>query len=213
MPDIHPREPFATNHRLDQQITFLAELDKLKDVLRRSMVAGKRRENSAEHSWHLAMMALVLMEHGPSSDLNQLHVLKMLLVHDIVEIDAGDTFYYDTAAQATKAERELAAADRIFSLLPLDQAGELRRLWDEFEGGATPEARLAQAFDRLQAVLQNLHTGGAGWRQNGVTKAQVLARNQKLGETLPEIWAAIMRQLDLAEQRGFFGPEIKEQVT
>jgi len=105
---------------------------------------------------------------------------------------------------ATKAERESAAAERIFSLLPPNQAGELRRIWDEFEAEVTPEARLAQGLDRLQAVLQNLRTDGASWRQHGVTKAQVLALNQKIGETMPEIWAALLRQFDLAEERGFF---------
>jgi putative hydrolase of HD superfamily len=203
MPDLYPIEPFATDLRLNQQIAFLAELDKLKDVLRRSLVAGSgRQENSAEHSWHLAMMALVLMEHVRSTDIDQLRVLKMLLVHDIVEIDAGDTFAYDVGGYTTKAERESVAAERIFSLLPPNQAGELRRIWDEFEAEVTPEARLAQGLDRLQAVLQNLRTGGASWRQHGVTKAQVLALNQKIGETMPEIWTALLRQFDLAEKRG-----------
>jgi putative hydrolase of HD superfamily len=150
-------------------------------------------------------MALVLMEHvRPDTEINELHVLKMLLVHDIIEIDAGDTFCYDASANATKAQRETAAADRIFSLLPPDQAGALRRLWDEFEAGTTPEAKLAQGLDRLQPILQNLHTGGASWRRHHVTKAQVLQRNNKIGETMPEIWAHLVRQLDQAAAQGFF---------
>jgi putative hydrolase of HD superfamily len=201
--DVDSKELFSSNFRLNQQILFLAELDKLKDVLRQSLVAGSRRqENSAEHSWHLVMRALVLMEHVKLPDLDRLRILKMLLVHDVVGIDAGDTFYYDVAGNATKSQRELAAAERIFSLLPSDQAGDLRRLWDEFEAEATPEARVAQAFDRLQAVLQNLHSGGAGWRRNGVAKAQVLERNQKIGAVMPEIWAMLTGQFELAAERG-----------
>jgi len=205
MPDVSPGAPFSTDLRLSQQMAFLAELDKLKEVLRRSRVAGSlRQENSAEHSWHLAMMSLVLLEHVSFAGLDRFRVVKMLLVHDIVEIDAGDTFAYDTAGYASKAEREIAAADRIFPLLPADQAGELRSLWDEFEAGATPEARVAQGLDRMQSVLQNLNTNGASWRQHGITKAQVLALNQKIGDTMPEIWAALLTQFDLAEKRGLF---------
>jgi putative hydrolase of HD superfamily len=150
------------------------------------------------------MMALVLMEHTSTASMDQLRVLKMLLVHDIVEIDSGDTFCYDVVGAATKAERELSAAERIFSLLPSDQCREVRALWDEFEAGITPEAQLAQGLDRLQPILQNLRTGGASWRQHGVTKAQVLAYNQKIGKALPEIWAAVKCQLDEAEANNFF---------
>lgn len=204
MPDLFSFEAFSTDPRLNQQIAFLAELDKLKEVLRRSLVAGsRRRENSAEHSWHLSLMALVLMEHARPADIDQVRVLKMLLVHDIVEIDAGDTFAYDVGGYATKVERESVAATRIFALLPPDQAGEIRRLWDEFEAEVTPEARVAQGLDRLQAVLQNLRTEGTSWRQHGVTKAQVLALNQKIGHTLPGIWTALQRQLDWAEKQGY----------
>jgi putative hydrolase of HD superfamily len=188
---------FPSDSRLGRQLVFVAELDRLKDVLRRSLVTGsERRENSAEHSWHLAMMALVLIEHASVPELDQVRVIKMLLVHDVVEIDAGDTFCYDTAGYATKAERELAAAARIFSLLPEDQAAEVRALWDEFEAGVTAESRLAQAIDRLQPVLQNLRTGGASWRTHGVTHAQVLERNRQIGEMLPEVWAGVQRALD-----------------
>jgi len=198
---------FAPHSRLSQQIAFLAEIDKLKDILRRSLVAGTgRRENSAEHSWHLALMTLVLMEHASVPDINQVRVLKMLLVHDVVEIDAGDTFCYDLAGNVTKAEREIAAATRIFALLPADQAAEVRELWDEFESGVTPEARLAQAFDRLQPVLQNLRTEGHSWRKHGVNKDQVLAHNCKIGEMLPEIWATVAQQIELADQQGLFEP-------
>ncbi len=146
---------------IGQQLHFLAELDKLKLVLRQSLIATElRRENSAEHSWHLALLAIILAEHAPSTGLDQLRVLKMILIYDIVEIDAGDTFYYDTSGYDTKAEREKAAADRIFALLLPGQTAEMRALWEEFEAETTPESRWAQALDRLQAVLQNLHTSG-----------------------------------------------------
>jgi len=194
------------DQRLDQQFGFLAELDKLKDVLRQSLVAATHRnENSAEHSWHIAMMALVLSEHLPSSPpINLLRVLKMVLIHDIIEIDAGDSFLYDATANATKVARETAAAERIFSLLPSDQTAEFRQLWDEFEAGVTAEAKWAQGLDRLQAVLQNIHTGGASWRRHHIAKSQILERNRKIGETMPEIWAAIVNRLDQIEAQGIF---------
>ena len=194
----------ATDFPLSGQLAFLAELDKLKDVLRRSIVTGSRRqENSAEHSWHLAMMALVLMDPVAIPNLDRFQTVKML-VHDIVEIDAGDTFCYDVAGNASKAEREIAAATRIFSLLPPNQAGEFRALWDEFEAGVTVESKFAQGLDRLQPILQNLRTRGSSWRTHGVTKEQVLERNQKIGETMPEIWKALVHEFELAEQQGFF---------
>ena len=130
----------------------------------------------------------------------------MVLIHDIVEIDAGDTFVYDTAGNESKAQREQAAARRLFGLLPSDQALEFHRLWEEFEAGATPEARLTQALDRLQAVLQNLETNGASWRRNGITKAQVIAFNQKIGESLPTVWQEILGRLENAEAQGYFSP-------
>jgi putative hydrolases of HD superfamily len=161
--------------RLARQLTFVAEIDKLKDVLRRNFVSGSRRnENSAEHSWHLALMALVLLEHFTEPGIDSFQILKLVLVHDIVEIAAGDTVGYDAAGHVTKADREKKAADRIFNLLPSDQSLQFRQLWDEFEAGRTKEAQLAQGLDRAQAVLQSLHTGGVGWRQHKVTKAQIL---------------------------------------
>ena len=123
-------------------------------------------------------MALVLLEHCAEPGMDRLQILKLVLVHDIVEIDAGDTFGYDAAGHVTKADREKKAADRIFNLLPSDQALQFRQLWDEFEAGRTKEARLAQGLDRAQAVLQSLHTDGVGWRQHKVTKAQILEYQQ-----------------------------------
>ena len=137
------------NDRLARQIAFLVEADKLKSILRRTpLVDGSRLENSAEHSWHLVLTAVLMREHVPFAfDLP--HVLEMLTIHDLVEIDAGDTFAYDVAGQVTKAAREEAAADRLFGLLPAGQSERMHALWDEFEAAATPEARVAHAMDRL----------------------------------------------------------------
>jgi putative hydrolase of HD superfamily len=163
--------------RLDQQLRFVTEINALKGVLRQTMLAGLgRRENSAEHSWHLAVMALVLAEHAPAGT-NISRVIGMLLVHDLVEIDAGDLFVYaDDAQQRRQEEAEQAAADRIFALLPPDQAGRLRQLWDEFEERQSPEARFARGLDRLQPMLQNLEAGGGTWQEHGITADQVLKK-------------------------------------
>jgi putative hydrolase of HD superfamily len=162
---------------LDQQLGFLLEADRLKTVLRQSpLTDGSRRENSAEHSWHLALMALVLAGHAPpGTDLNR--VIAMVLLHDLVEIDAGDLFLYaDQAAQDRQAEAERAAAGRLYGLLPPPQAQSLQALWDEFEERRTPEAKFARALDRLQPMLANYQVGGGTWRDHGVTAPQVLAR-------------------------------------
>jgi putative hydrolases of HD superfamily len=163
--------------RLDQQLRFVAEIDELKGVLRQTMLAGPgRRENSAEHSWHLAMMALVLAEYAPAgTDISR--VIGMLLVHDLVEIDAGDLFVYaDDAQQRRQEAAEEAAADRIFALLPPDQAASLRQLWDEFEERGSAEARFARALDRLQPMLENLRANGGTWQEHGITADQVLTK-------------------------------------
>jgi putative hydrolase of HD superfamily len=168
----------VSSERLAQQIRFVIEIDKLKHVLRRTYLLDQsRRENDAEHSWHLAVMTILLHEYA-ETPVDLLRVLKMVLIHDIVEIDAGDAALYDEAGNADKAERELAAADRLFSLLPRDQAEEIRDLWQEFEARITPEARFARALDRVQPILHNYHTGGTTWRELGVTAKQVLAKNR-----------------------------------
>src|SRR5215469_17295391 len=165
--------------RLDHQMRFIAEAGRLKAVLRQTVLteAGLGRpENSAEHSWHLAVMALVLAEHAPpGTDIGR--VTGMVLIHDLVEIDAGDLFVYaDAAQQARQEEAERAAADRIFALLPADQAASFRGLWNEFEERRTPEARFARALDRLQPMLENFEAGGGTWQQHGITAGQVLTR-------------------------------------
>jgi putative hydrolase of HD superfamily len=163
----------STEERLQQQIAFLVEIDRLKQILRRTrLVGGERLENSAEHSWHIAMIALVLAEHANEA-VDVGHVIKMLLVHDIVEIDAGDTFAYDLAGYLDKEERECAAADRLFGLLPPDQEAELRELWDEFEAQQSADARFANLCDRLMPSLQNYYNGGGTWREAGVDRAMV----------------------------------------
>lgn len=154
-----------------------------------------RRENSAEHSWHLGVMALLLHEHA-EQQVDLMRVMKMLLVHDIVEIDAGDTFAYDAVGRVDKEEREQRAADRLFSLLPDDHAAELRAHWEEFEANATPEARFANALDRLQPLLQNLHSQGGTWRSHGVTLEQVLARMEPIQQACPALWPWVDRMLN-----------------
>ena len=174
--------------RLRRQLEFIVEIDKLKRVLRQTWLTDRsRRENDAEHSWHLALMALVLAEHAPAGT-DSSRVVRMVLIHDLVEIDAGDTFVYDEQAARDKAVRERAAADRIFALLPPDQGCELRNLWEEFERRDTAEARFAAALDRLQPMLHNYLTGGLAWKQHGITADRVLARNRHIGEGSPALW-------------------------
>jgi putative hydrolase of HD superfamily len=192
--------------RLERQIAFLLEIDGLKEIVRRTyLLSGSRRENSAEHSWHLAMAALLLAEHA-AEPVNGARVAAMALVHDIVEIDAGDTFVYDTEAAADKAQRERAAAERLFGLLPADQGLLLRELWDEFEARSTPEARFAQALDRLLPVLHNIHTSGRAWRENGITADRVLARNAHIAEGSPVLWDFVRRLVGRAVSRGDVAP-------
>lgn len=177
------------NDRLSRQIRFLLEIDKLKRVLRQTWhLDQSRKENDAEHSWHVAVMAVLLAEYAAEPGLDLAHVVKMILLHDLVEIDAGDTFAYDDVAARDKPEREQAAADRLFGLLPADQAAEFRQLWEEFEARRTPEARYAAGLDRLQPLLHNYHTQGRTWREHGVTAEQVLARNRHMSEGAPQLW-------------------------
>lgn len=166
--------------RLTQQLGFIIEVDKLKSVLRQSLIAdGSRRENDAEHTWHLCLMAIVLAEHA-NEPVDLLRVLKMLLVHDIVEIDAGDTFAYDVAGHSDKAEREERAATRLFGLLPAEQGAELHALWHEFEAQESPEAKFALSMDRLAPMLLNYEAGGGGWAKNGVSADKVLKRAETI---------------------------------
>jgi putative hydrolase of HD superfamily len=189
--------------RLERQMRFLFEIDKLKAVLRRTRLPGSNRlENSAEHSWHITLMAVVLAEHAASAEIDLLHVVKMLLIHDLVEIDAGDTFGYDTAAHSDKHEREIRAAERIFGLLPADQAAEFRALWDEFEAEKTPTARFALSLDRLGAVILNYASDGGSWREHGITADRVYARNESISPGSPALWKYAAGLIDDAVAKG-----------
>jgi 5'-deoxynucleotidase YfbR-like HD superfamily hydrolase len=183
--------------RLARQVAFLIEADKLKTIIRRTpLVDSSRQENSAEHSWHLVLAAMVVREYT-CVELNLLHALEMMAVHDLVEIDAGDTFAYDLAGQATKTERELAAAERIFGLLPPDQSSCFRDLWEEFEAQETPESRFANAVDRFQPLLQNAGSGGGSWRTHHLTREQVLQRMGPVESALPGLWPLVVEIIDL----------------
>ena len=194
--------------RLAQQIRFLMEIDKVKTVLRRNRVVSdpERRENDAEHMYHFAIMAMILAEYA-NEPVNLLRVLQMILIHDLVEIDAGDAFVYDLQAQVGKREREEAAADRIFGLLPDDQRDEVRAAWEEFEAEETPEARFAASLDRLQPLLCNYHTQGGAWREHGVKCSQVFARNSKIARGSTQLWDAISRLLEDAAARGYMAED------
>lgn len=195
----------AGDRRLDRQIEFLCAIDELKRVQRQTtLLDGSRRENSAEHSWHLALYAIVLAEYGGGLDVHR--VLRMVLVHDIVEIDAGDTFIYDEAGQADKQDRERRAADRLFALLPADQAGRLRAAWDEFEERRTPEARFAYAIDRLQPLLHNHRTAGAAWRRHRITAGQVDAKNAPIAAGAPRLWKLARSLIAESVRRGDLAP-------
>ncbi len=191
------------SERLRQQIRFIAEVDQLKDVFRQTLVTKSRRaENDAEHSWHLCLIVIVLAEHANFAGLNVLHVLKMLIIHDLVEIDAGDTFAYDTARMADQHKREARAAERIFGLLPSDQGAELRALWDEFEARTTPEAKFAAAVDRFQPMLLNCLTEGAAWQRHGVTRDRVIARNKHIADGAAELWEYAVEMIERAVEAG-----------
>jgi putative hydrolases of HD superfamily len=195
--------------RLCHQIDFLQEIDTLKQIFRRTYILdGSRRENDAEHSWHLAMMALLLSEYAGTDELNLFRVVTMVLLHDVIEIDAGDTYLYDVQAAKDKAERELRAADRIFGLLPEDQEQEFRTLWEEFEARVTPEARFAALLDRLQPLIHNYVTKGASWQEHGVTSAQVKTRWQTddLRDAAPVLWDYAQELIHDSVERGYLAP-------
>lgn len=174
--------------RFEQQIAFIMELDKIKSIGRQTYLAdGSRKENDAEHSWHLTMMAFVLAEYA-NAPIDVLKAMKMVMLHDVIEIDAGDTYAYDAAGNETKRVRELAAADRIFGLLPEDQATEYRGIWDEFEAMETMEAKFANTLDKVQPLFLNDASGGKSWREHDVKVEQVMKRNARTAEGSAELW-------------------------
>ena len=183
--------------RLKKQMEFILEVDKIKFIGRQTYLSdGERKENDAEHSWHLELMTALLSEHA-NEKIDVRKTMLMVLVHDIVEIDAGDTYAYDAAGNATKRERELKAAKRIFHLLPEDQAEELFQLWEEFEACETPEAKFAHSMDNIQPIMLNDATGGKAWREHQVKKSQVEKRQESTragSETIMEVAEEIIRR-------------------
>ena len=197
----------GVEERLGRQIAFILELDKLKGVIRRSLLIDQSRpENTAEHSWHLAMLALVLGERA-DPEVDVLRALKAVLVHDIVEIDAGDVYIYDEQARLDKAESEVAAADRLFGLLPDDQAAELRSLWNEYEARDTPTGRFAYALDRLQPLLLNASSGGGPWIENNISQSQVRSVNGPIVEGSEQLWQLASAVIDEAVAAGALRPD------
>lgn len=181
--------------RLEQQIEFILEIDKVKNIFRQTLLAdGKRKENDAEHSWHIAVMAVLLQEYA-EEEVDVLKVIIMVLIHDLVEIDAGDTYAYDTDATKTKREREVKAAERIFGLLPEDQGTYFRALWDEFEEYKTADAKYAHLLDNFQPLLLNDASGGVSWKEHEVKKSQIYKRNEKMEETSKDVWTHIERMV------------------
>ncbi len=200
-------EGYAGKHmaseRLKKQLLFAAEIDQLKQVFRQTyLLDGTRKENAAEHSWNFALLAVLLAEYA-ADKIDVLRVVKMILIHDLVEIDAGDTYCYEQPGNTVKEERERAAADRIFGLLPDDQADEFRRLWDEFEARETADARYAAALDRLQPLLANYWTDGRSWQEHGVDYETVRAGNAHMELGAPELWRHVEDVLDDAVKKGY----------
>ncbi|MBE4398035.1 HD domain-containing protein [Vibrio parahaemolyticus] len=190
--------------RLEKQLALLIELDKLKSVLRRTRVksAEGRLENSGEHSWHVALMAVLMEEHA-NAPVDICRVMKMLLIHDVVEIDAGDTFVYDTAASKEQAEKEIKAAERLFGMLPTDQGQELLALWQEFEAAQSDDAKYAKALDRLIPMLLNYHTNGQSWKENSVTREQALTINKRIEFGSVTLWDKAKELIEEATEKGW----------
>jgi putative hydrolase of HD superfamily len=192
---------------LARRIRFALEADRLKGVLRRTRLAdGSRHENSAEHSWHIALLAVLLHDTAPPG-VDHARVVRMLLVHDLVEVDAGDTFCYDAGANLDREAREQAAAARLFGILPDGQAAELAALWREFEAAESTDARFAAALDRFQPLLLNYHGGGGSWLEHGVSRAQVLRRMDPIREGAPALWPVVLDVVERSCQAGWISPD------
>lgn len=195
---------FERNTELHQIMSFIVETDKLKNVLRQTLLTDRsRQENSAEHSWHLALLAMLTNQYANEPKLNIAKVIQMLLVHDIVEIDAGDTFAYDAVRNLDKEVREQAAAERIFSLLPASRQAECYALWREFEEQLTPEAKYANALDRLHPVLLNVQSKGAAWMKHQVTEKQVLERLKVIEQGSAALWEYAQELVSYAVEQGY----------
>ncbi len=197
--------------RITDQLQFIMEADKIKNIFRKSMISdGSRYENDAEHSWHLALMAIVLAEHA-AEDIDLIKVIKMVVIHDIVEIDAGDTFAYDIQGHEDKREREEAAAHRIFGLLPNDQKDEFLQLWEEFEDMNTPEARFATALDRMHPILLNLANKGEPWNKYNITYEMIYDRNKQINDGSETLWQHVLELLDECRKQGILKDKIQAQ--
>ena len=197
--------------RMNRQIEFIKEIDKLKDVYRQSyLLSQARNENTAEHCWHIAMMAMLLVEYA-NSPVNLLHVIEMLLVHDIVEIDAGDTFCYDEEGNADKEQREQEAANRLFNILPLDQANRLMQLWQEYEVQETAESKFAKAIDRFMPLMHNINTSGRSWKEHGITKSQVIQRNKRIADGSEVLWRYTIHHILKATEEGVLDDDVEQE--
>jgi len=191
------------NERFSKQIEFIVEVDKLKHVERQSALCdGTRQENDTEHSWHIAVMAMLLTEYA-NEKIDQLKVMKMLLVHDLVEIYAGDTFAYDMIGNSTKKKREREAAQRIFRLLPQDQAEELLEIWNEFESLSTPEARFASALDKLQPLILSVNNRGWSWKKHGVVSSQIYESKKGMSTGSEHLWEYAKKLIQESIEGGF----------
>ena len=191
-------------NRLEQQMRFLVEVDKMKSVYRRTILIDKtRRESDAEHSWHFALLAMLLAEYADPEKVDCARVIRMALVHDLIEIYAGDTFAYDVQGNQDKRQRETEAADKLFALLPEDQAAEIRALWEEFDAMETPDAQYAAAIDRLQPFLNNYLTQGHTWGLGGVKSAQVYERMDPIRVALPEVWPFVDKMIQESIEKGY----------
>lgn len=193
--------------RLRQQLEFLMEIDRQKEIIRQTYLAdGSRKETDAEHAWHLAIMCMILSEYA-NEKIDVSKTIMMVLTHDLVEIDAGDTYAYDQTGNQTKKERELKAADRIYGLLPEDQQKYLRALWDEFEAMETPEAKFANMLDKIQPVCLNDQSKGKSWVEHGVCKRQIMERNSRTHEGSELLWDYIKKLIEKNVKVGFIRGE------
>lgn len=193
---------------LPQKLEFIKEIDKLKSILRVNLLAnGQRRENSAEHSWHLALMALVLQDYVDDPQMDLLKALKMALIHDLVEIDAGDTYAFDTKGHEDKVERENKAAERLFQILPPSIGEELHTLWDDYEEGLSPEAKFIGALDRLHPFLQHMANEGIIWRERKMKRSLLLTRMIEVKHKCPALWPIVETSITEAIQKGWLLPD------
>ncbi|MGE4273552.1 MAG: HD domain-containing protein [Desulfitobacterium sp.] len=195
------------SERMEKQIQFIVTIDELKNITRQSVtIRDRRHENDAEHSWHLAMMAMILSEYAEDKNVDIFRVIKMVLIHDLVEIYAGDTYCYDEKGYEDKEEREQEAADRLFNMLPEDQAQKMMALWREFEEMETEEAAYAATLDRFQPLLLNYNTDGHTWQRPGITSAKVLKRTAVAKARVPQLYEYIERLIQSSIERGILKP-------